>query len=281
MKNPKDDLQREMQTADILFGTGILGPYGSEMVKAAIMIITELLGWLTLSLEVLVRRSFGERYLGVLRIVLSLLTMQMFVWISPLVYGLSDPEQRVVINPVPFLIFTWVMVLMALWHRWRIRRRNRKGVPWYTFSFGMSHIETVGRLPVLRGIPLLRDDDRLYLWTEPLVFLLIGIVLVWVPVDILIGIYLIVASLALFIKNHIKYQQQRSVLLDEMDAQLIERNMAPALRGLHKRSTAGFSTARVPNWNLHGDTSTDGHRNNGAATPFVAVTPAREAERER
>lgn len=276
MNNPKEQQQREMQTADLLFGTGLLGAQG-EIIKAVIGIIIELLGWLTVSLEVLVRRDFGERYLGVLRLLVSYMTMQMFVWISPLVAGFSDPEDPIIINPIPFLVFTWTMMALALWHRWRIRRRNHKGHAWYTFSFGISHLQVLGRLPVLRGIPLLRDDNTLYLWTEPLTFLIIGIVLVWVPVDMLIGIYLIVASVALLIKNHIKYQQQRSVLLDEMDAQLIERNMTPALRGLNKSLTGGFSTARVPNWNLHGDVSID-HNRNGAAAPHVAMIPAMQAE---
>jgi hypothetical protein len=200
-----------------------------------LMVVTQLalviLGWLSVSVEVFIRRDFGERYLTWLRLLLGYMAMDLFTLIPRIIFTFV-PFVSINVVPVSSLFFKGFVVL-ALYHQWRIWRRNRKGIAWHSESFGISRLAF---LPV--------SDWILYRFVEPLLCLVIGLFLRYL--DPATGIWLIIASIALFVKNQMVFSAQRGRFLDVIDARIESAAMQGVLQGSSKKDSAGYSVMPVP-----------------------------------
>lgn len=183
-------------------------------------------GWASVSVEIFIRFNFGERYLNLLRALLGYLIFRLFAGIIWMIAALPAlfPRPDGITEPLPgntilwFSVVYWsVVATQLLFIGWR----NRQGIPWHSESFGVSVLSNF--LPYL--MPISRrifgsanPEFLLYRAVEPVMVMLIGVL--WLRMDQVMGTWIIMASLALLIRNNLVYNAQRHRLLDRRDAQI-------------------------------------------------------------
>lgn len=182
-------------------------------------------------------------------------------------------------------LFVYGFVSLSAIHLITIAKRENNGEACHTASFGISWLSylpweaweklvdviflAVGRLwqtllPLV-PVPLVRaslawlgnqvpvtlikstltiSDLKLYRFIEPLLTFLAAKALM--PTDGLLGTWLLIASITLFLKNNLIYFEMRSRTLDLMDSRIESAYLQAALKGEDKRKTAGFTVVPVP-----------------------------------
>lgn len=228
--NPNDPNAPEMAKAAYLAQVTL--PY-FEQLRAIVAIVMIVLGWWSVSLEVFLRRDFGERYMSFIRLFMGFMIMGLSAGGFQLA-SLADS------NPLSraggFLFFQFIYfgyMVAAIVHLVRIQLRNRQGVRWYSMSFGVSWLSF---LPV--------KDWLLYRYIEPGLCFLVGLVISLVSGAA--GTWVMIAAVALVIKNNIAYNQARAALLDSIDAEIAAQYLIAARQGAPKTETAGFSAVSLP-----------------------------------
>jgi len=208
------------------------------------------LGWISVTLEVFTRREFGERYLSWTRVFLAWFAMGFFDFareIPGMVRGLipfSQPVFTAHLHPW----FWQGFIVLYLIHRLHIWRRKQQGIQWHSQSFGISWLEflpwgLLANIPVI-GRYIVVNDWTLYRWIEPGLCFLAGLALE--PFSWATSEWILLASVALFIKNQMVYFSTLGRFLDVIDARIEAANLTGALSGKSKRDTAGFSVVAVP-----------------------------------
>jgi len=205
-------------------------------IQAVIRVVS---GWMSVTVEVFIRRDFGERYLNLLRVLSALILMRTFMglyWLRSATLSYVPEVLRPDIAPT--FVLNWfqvAFVAMALLHILFIFIRNRQNVLWHSQSFGMSFLSF---LPI--------NDWVLYRYIEPVVCYGVGY---WLHAyDPLLGGWIRWSSMALFLSNNLAYNNSRGRLLDIVDSQ-IESSFYQKMRSGEKvgskRDTAGFSVIPV------------------------------------
>ena len=256
----RQELQR------IQYVSSLVVPKGPMAVASVLFqAISIVLGWFSISVEVFVRRpgSFGERYLSWLRLYMAYFIMGAFTFFYTLIHVLMGG-----ISPLSFLgysgglsslfttgvssllyhLYFYGFLGLAAWHRYQIWRRNQEQVQWHTMSFGISWLaglpwHRLQAIPVI-GPYLHVDDFTLFRFIEPLCCYIAGR-LIW-HADGLLGWWLIIASVALFLRNNMAYFELRGRVLDLMDATIESTYLSAALTGGPKEQTAGFAVVPMP-----------------------------------
>lgn len=170
-------------------------------------------------------------------------------------------------------------------HLVAIAKRENQGREWHTASFGISWLsylpwelwEKLLDVVFLVGgwlwhgflrlipVPLVRellewlgsqapaalirstlqpDDWKFYRFLEPLLCYMMAQTLA--PTDAFLSTWLLIASVALFIKNNMVYFDQRSRMMDFMDSHIESVYLQAALKREDKRNTGGFTVVPVP-----------------------------------
>lgn len=186
------------------------------------IIIITLLSWATTTLEVFIRRDFGERYLSWIRLYFAYGVMVGFTFIS------FFSQSRM------FLNFFAAFVVLSLLHQLRIFIRNRKGIRWHSMSYGVSWLSF---LPV--------NNWLLYRFIEPVLFFGIGVA-VFTRFDRTTGAWVSIAAVALLVKNTMLYYQVRGRYLDMADGQIENDYFNESMNGAPMRQTAGFQMVQMP-----------------------------------
>lgn len=209
-----------------------------------IHILTAILGWFSVSVEVFLRHSFGERYLSATRVVLGLLVFLLVVFSRQILAILTPPGTLSVplVDVVAFLVLYIGFLGFGVFQLWRIWQRNRKGVPWYSKSFGISRFSSLVGKPI--G-PLTIDDWTLYRFIEPGFVLLMAIILGLLVSDNIRN-WLLLVFVTMLVRNNFLHSRERGRILDMMDEAIVGRFGTDALKGEDKRETAGFSIVRPP-----------------------------------
>lgn len=197
-----------------------------------------LLGWLSVSVEVFLRRDFGERYLSNIRLMLATI-MLLFIGTGGTLIGLirrsDDREASRMGGGWVFVIFFLIYLGLCLYHRWQIRSRNQQGIQWHSLSFGTSWLSGVTPW----------GDWTLYTVVEPLLTIVVGLVFTIMDMSA-VGIWWLVAGVALFLKNQMVYTQYRDKILDLIDSRIEAGYFQESLNGAPKQKTAGFSVVPFP-----------------------------------
>lgn len=235
MLPPSIDPTGETQKMDRL--SSYLTPGMFDPLKVLLDILIIILGWVTVSVEVFVRHEFGERYLSWLRLycAYSIIGVTMAI---PMLISVMVADGTM----IPYFSYVLAFIGLSLYHRWRIRQRNLDGIQWHSKSFGMSHLHSPQAEKITFGLFAL-DDWSTYRFFEPLGCFLVGFVC-WYISSIL-GVWIMVASFALLIKNQIVYYKQRGRFLDILDSQIESQYFRPAAKGETKDTTAGFTVLPV------------------------------------
>lgn len=229
-------------------------------------VIMILLGWWSLPLEVFIRKEFGERYMSLMRIWIAWAVLGMFTFLYSLFAvmagdgmaflaysGMTQTLWNTGMSGLAYHLFYYAFLLLAIWHRYRIWKRQQEGDVWLSTSFGISHLAAVPWQRLLERIPyagpvisryVTIDDFFLYRFMEPALCLLLGRLIH--PMDGLLGTYITIAAVALFIKNNMAYNQMRGRMLDMIDSAIESSYLAESLKGRPKEQTAGFSAVPLP-----------------------------------
>lgn len=207
-------------------------------------ILTAVLGWFSVSVEVFLRHSFGERYLSVTRLVLGLIAFLLVVFSRQIIAVLTPPGTLSVpiVDLAAFLVLYLAFLGFGIFQLWRIWQRNRRGMPWYSKSFGISRFSSlVGK----KIGPLAIDDWTLYRFIEPGFVLLMAIILGFLVSDNIRN-WLLLIFVTMLVRNNFLHSRERGRILDMMDAAIIGRFGLEALKGEDKHETAGLSIVRPP-----------------------------------
>lgn len=191
-----------------------------------------ILSWFSVTLEVYIRHTFGERYLSWVRL-----------WIAWSAIGWLNAVATLGAaagwgwGSLLFMLIYFGFLGLSLYHRIAINRRNKRHILWHSQSFGISR---------LWGLPFFKrfDDWTLYRFIEPLVFLCLGIFIF--PLHGIIGLWLIGSSVALGIKNNVYFSIERDGQLDQMDAQIEVGYAQQSQDGAPKEATAGWIATPLP-----------------------------------
>lgn len=283
------------------FVGSLITPRGTmEMLNVVTNLLLVVLSWFSITVEVFLRFSFGERYLSVLRLLLAYLTFQVVEGLYFLIVGLfglgnpmswffSPPSFGALfggnIHSFLYQCFLYGFFSLSAAHLITIAKRENDGQAWHTASFGISWLSylpwelweglldivflVVGRVwhECLRLIPvplvretlawlgsqvptvlirstLQADDWKFYRVLEPLLCYMLAQTLK--PTDAFLSTWLLIASIALFLKNNLIYFEQRGRMLDLMDSHIESTYLQGALKREDKRKTAGFAVVPVP-----------------------------------
>lgn len=185
-----------------------------------------LLGWAVVPFELVLRRDFGERYLGIVRLVLAL---NVYLWFTVMMAGIESQFSRLMLLLLP------VFIVLAIYHKIAIARRFRDRTPWHSRSFGISHLHELFFRPF--------DDWTLYRFMEPGLVVVLGVLLTFVHDSL--AYFCIAGGIGMFIRAQIFYSQQRDQYLDRMDSLIEAEYWSGEHKGSDKDVTAGFSPVRM------------------------------------
>lgn len=201
-------------------------PFGSFMK----IILLWVMSIFSLTVEVLLRRNFGERYLPMSAVVTSAVAYLLLILVNrgP---GFNVLAGAFSLFPRPGLL-AWLFLLVFIgagaWHRYRTFRRNwYTGPAWHSYAAGDSWLRPVtaqwrDRLPF---VPVMEATQR---YIEPAAVVLVGLVLM--IVDGFLGGWLVIAGLCLLVKEQLKHQGIRNAYLNLVDSQLEAQAMTELLK---------------------------------------------------
>ena len=259
---PRDELLQSVREADreeharMQYLAGLAAPGMVQQLRVLTDIAIILSGWASVTLEVFLRRQFGERYFTPLRHFLGLMVLLVFgsgvSLFTMLTLSGAAPQQaaRALFSSSVLGWFAVAYFIAGLIHRFDIWYRNHyEDRLWYSKSFGISWLNflvgfRLGPLPPL-------DDWFIYLYVEPGACFLAGWLL-WIlgTTDVEptgpLGSWFMLASFALFAKNQMLYYKERDKFLNMNDSRIEAMYLIASTRGAPKEETAGYVVVSLP-----------------------------------
>lgn len=267
------DTSTRNEVNKVITVAGAVAPGPIQALIGWIHVLQILLGWLSVTAEVFVRFSFGERYLSPLRLLLAWWAFKTYRTVYFFIGGLlgftknmslyewffNSYDYSNLFNNETSSSFLYVLFVYGFWgfsivHWLVIAKRKADGVPWHSNSFGISFLEflpweiwhwLVSFIPMSMLRQWLQVNDwKLYCILEPLLCYQAA---QWLKTyDAFLGSWLVIASVTLAIKNTMLYLEMRGRQLDMMDAQIESHYLQAASSGADKRKTAGYSVVPMP-----------------------------------
>lgn len=208
-------------------------------------------GWFAISINVFLRRDFGERYLSWINLYCGYTVMATVVfWGDGMLglFGIGTSGSGGTVLLTMYLGF----VFLSFYHRFVIYLRNRKGGLWYSYSDGapwpvlfapLAKMASILRFvipPPFRPEGLSNEAYDKYI--EPLMVLLVGLFFLSGAAKI----WCIAAAISLAFRAMMSYHAQRELMLDHIDSMLAGQNMNAAIKDQQERprETEGFTVPR-------------------------------------
>jgi len=200
---------------------------GSEqwkMFEWALALLSLISGCFAISVVPFTRRDFGERYLGWLNLFFGYTVVANFFFLGNVISMLTRHGGSQLMG-----VFWLAFMVMSVYRRRQITARNNAGVEWHSMYIGTSLL------------PLPFSSEKIYKFFEPAIVFGIGYFL-WNSSG-LVGLWLMISALALFVNNHIVFYNERRSILDMRDAQIEAKYLGAALSGKPASETAGLVVA--------------------------------------
>ena len=179
----------------------------------------------SVSVEVIIRRRFGERYLtwgkvisSAVGVAITLLVIQVFYAIGRFDRQYHAPQSNTA-QSFWFLVF-WSAVI---WHKGVMLWRKFRSDKWYSASSGDAW-------PVWRQLGL--GELVVFRLIEPM--FVCGLALVHFSIDVFIATWLGIGGTCLLIKRQLQYFADRNVILDMIDSRTRSERLREALSGDEK-----------------------------------------------
>lgn len=219
--------------------------------------------WFSITLEVFLRRDFGENYLSNLRSGIAWCLLGAFTFFYSLFSILVGGNALAFFaysgslgtlfstgaEGLSYHLFYYAFLSLVIYHKYAIWQRNRRHIQWHSMCFGVSHLSVIPWQQIVNRIPFVGqyvtiDDWFLYRFMEPALCFLIGRVLH--PVNGLLSAWLLIGSVCLFYHNSMVYAQERNKALSLMDAAIESSYLGQALAGQPKEQIAGLAVVQAP-----------------------------------
>ncbi len=194
-----------------------------------------ILRFMSLPLEVVLHRQFGERYFSGTSIVMWVVIVGSILSANQT----GGPGRINLLLVSPGLIgFMIVYLIMGVWHLGGIYNRAIHAVQLYSYYDGIPAPCLFWFEPSLPAG--LNWEDLVKRYAEPMLVFLISFPLQLI--DPLFGAFLCVSSVALYMRNTITFRRMRTLFLDARDAMLLGQVMQKALSGdTAARDNYGFA----------------------------------------
>jgi len=200
---------------------------GSEtwrMYEWALGLLSLISACFAVSVVVFIRKDFGERYLGWLNLFFGYTVVANFTFLGGMIAAMTGRGGQ------QFMLLFWLaFIVMSLYRRWQITRRNNAGVEWHSMYIGSSIL------------PLPFSEEKIYKFFEPAIVFAVGYMF-W-GLSGQVGLWLMIGGVALLVNNHIVFYNERRSILDLRDAQIEAKYLGAALSGKPAKETAGFVVA--------------------------------------
>lgn len=195
--------------------------------------------------EVLFRRNFGERHFNLYLYIGGTLWLAIFAtgWLNLSatmgIEGLGLVSNTVIFAAVALVFYGRMFWLLFLVKSGEIDVRK------YSYYDGDP-------LPLLYHLPFAKDSQgnpqeyRIRQLHEPVIMLLLGLVFS-VVLNPQTGTWLILSAGCMALKEYVKARHLRNLILDQINADIIARNMAEAIKGEPAKQTQGIYLAGVSN----------------------------------
>ena len=212
-------------------------------------------GWFAMSTVVFLRKDFGERYLSWF----NLYAGYTVVWFMAFPVTLVDALAYEGEFSGTMQVFYGLFILVSLYHRYVIYRRNRprRFSEWHSLNsaipllaiwlnWALGHFGRWLEPRMQQGLPhrpitlnLWVSDDVTKRYIEPLFLVAVG----WFffEEDTGMRLWLFISAAAVFYREQLDYFLARQKVLDMMDSRIEGKYLAPVLRGESATSTAGFT----------------------------------------
>lgn len=209
-----------------------LGQQNTNILTNLQNLIGVLFGFASVTMELPLRYEFGSRYLNLLRILAAWQLMRIYNFFL----NLPEIVNLRLVYSAERTIHPWFMysfLTLAAVHLLRIWIRERSGIVWHSRSNGISWLSA---LPI--------SDDLLYRFVEPACVIAGG----WLlrSLDGPTAGWLILAGIAMFVRNQITAGHQRDMVLDVVDAKIEARYINEAQSDKPKQATAGWQATPIP-----------------------------------
>jgi len=195
--------------------------------------------------EIIFRRNFGERHFNLYLYIGGTLWLGIFAtgWLN-IPAGMGFRGEGIVPNAVIFSLIALVFYSKMFWYLFLMKNKDIDA-RLYTRYDGDP-------LTLLQRLPLAKDNNgnvreyRVRQFYEPLTMFSLGVIIA-VLVNPQTGTWLILSSFCMAIKEYVQARHTRNLLLDQIDAEIIGRNMAAALKGEAPNNTQGVYIAGISN----------------------------------
>ncbi|MBI4879417.1 MAG: hypothetical protein HY812_07115 [Planctomycetes bacterium] len=182
----------------------------------------------SVTVEVFLRRNFGERYLSGPVLVGGALAVHL---VTTALAGRPLLEPRGA--SLGAMLYLWAYASLCVGHKLVIWRRDRTGERWHSLSDGTSR-RLFDHVPIAPRI--------VQMYVEPALVAVVGLALLLA--DRVLGGYLLLASLAFLVKGQMTHRRRREAWLDYVDKTIEAEELHAALvEERPARETRGFVVA--------------------------------------
>jgi len=204
-----------------------MGTSAGQIVAGLMMLIHWILSWFVVSVVVLLRMDFGERYLSWINILFGISAVGLFTGFGNVILSQGQSHVSYTIE-----IAYSVVLIASVYHRVAIWRKNQRGEVYHSLNPGTSLI----KLPWI-------TEEAVAKWVEPAV-LLMGSYIAGEMNDYPLKLWLLVSGIGLLVHEQISYFMQRSQFLDMRDAMIESRNWAAVIKGRPAQQCQGYHIAQ-------------------------------------
>lgn len=190
--------------------------------RSVIAFITGMPEALCLSLEIFVRRRFGERYLTWSTIVMTFFRVSLALGLIAALYHIAKPDWPYYASQSGATESLWMLSfwLCCVWHKFVIWSRNQRGEQWYSYAPGDA-------FPLWRAIGI--SEIATFRFAEPMAAVLGALACAALRIDGSVSAWLLVSGLCLFVKRQLQYYTERRTVLDMIDSRTRSERLRSAM----------------------------------------------------
>jgi len=194
--------------------------------------------------ELLMRRNFGERHFNIYMYFGGMFWF--WIWASGFInFGIGQSGVPTVSNAAIFSVFGFVFFGLMAWHL--IIRPSFFKVQLDRYSKYDGDI-----LPFLYKLPYAKDSQgypkeyfvrQVY---EPIFMGFAGFIIAY-ALNPQTGTWIMVSAIGMAVKEYVQAQRVRNIILDQIDAEILAKSMAGAMKGEPAKNNNGVYIAGLPN----------------------------------
>jgi hypothetical protein len=197
-----------------------------RLIFGILMLIHWVLSWFVMSVVVFFRRDFGERYLSWINIIFGVTAVGLFTGLGNWLLSSSGHMSKII------EIAYDLVVILSVYHRVIIWRKNKTGTLWHSYNPGRSWIQIPGL-----------SQEAVAKWIEPcLLFALAYVASIYH--DQPLRLWLFIGGFALLVHEQVSFYMQRQRILDMRDARIESMMWSHVMAGKPVQQTAGYAIAK-------------------------------------